>query len=160
MAEFFAEYKTIIVFLHVISAVVWVGGMIAMRFAAHYSFMEIESPGKRLERIAHALKNLFAIVLPFVFMLLITAVLMIKGYALSQSELGVFAHAKEAIWVIMALNLFAMMYRRSKAQKAIENGEFVVAKDQLGLIGKVMVPVNITLGVVAIFLGTYLSNTL
>jgi uncharacterized membrane protein len=160
MAEFFAEYKTIIVFLHVISAVVWVGGMIAMRFAAHYSFMEIESPGKRLERIAHALKNLFAIVLPFVFMLLITAVLMIKGYALSQSTLGTFAHAKEAIWVVMALNLFAMMYRRSKAQKAIENGEFVVAKDQLGLIGKVMVPVNITLGVVAIFLGTYLSNTL
>ncbi len=41
MQDIFLEYKTFIVFLHVISAVVWVGGMIAMRYAAHYSFLEI-----------------------------------------------------------------------------------------------------------------------
>ena len=65
MVEFFAEYKVYIVFLHVLSAVVWVGGMIAMRYAAHPSFLEIESPAKRLERIADALKRLFCIVAPF-----------------------------------------------------------------------------------------------
>ena len=75
MQEFFLEHKTIIVFLHVVSAVVWVGGMISMRYAAHYSFVEIESPQKRLERTAHALKRLFYIVLPFVLILLVTAVL-------------------------------------------------------------------------------------
>jgi len=42
MAEFFAEFKVYIIFLHVISAVIWVGGMVAIRFAAHQSFMQIE----------------------------------------------------------------------------------------------------------------------
>ena len=160
MQEFFLEHKTIIVFLHVFSAVIRVGGMISMRYAAHYSFVEIESPQKRLERTAHALKRLFYLVLPFVIILLITAIIMIKGYSLSQSEFGLFAHAKEGIWTIMFLNLLAMIYRRNKAEKALEQADFVLAKNQLGLIGKVMVPLNIVLGIIAIFLGTYLSNSL
>ncbi|MDY0120901.1 MAG: hypothetical protein RBR54_03065 [Sulfurimonas sp.] len=160
MAEFFAEYKTIIVFLHVISAVVWVGGMIAMRFAAHYSFMEIESPQKRLERTAHALKNLFTIVTPFVIILLITAILMVKGYALSASSFAPQAYAKEGIWSFMALNLFAMILRRNKAVKLLEAGDTLKAKNALGLIGKYMVPLNIILGIIAIYLGASLSGTL
>ncbi len=160
MNEFFAEYKTIIVFLHVISAVVWVGGMIAMRYAAHPSFLEIESPGKRLELIADALKRLFCIVAPFVILLLITAILMIKGYSLSATEHKIIAYAKEAIWTIMFLNLGAMILRRNKAAKALQNADMILAKAQLGMIGKYMVPLNITLGVIAIFLGATLSGSL
>ena len=158
MQEFFLEYKVIIVFLHVISAVVWVGGMVAMRYAAHNSFQEIESPLKRLERTAHALKRLFCIVAPFVLILLITAIIMIKGYDISATEYKSFAYAKEAIWTIMFLNLGYMIRRRNNAQKAIEKGEMVLAKEQLGMIGKYMVPLNIVLGVVAIFLGSYFSS--
>ena len=160
MESFFAEYKTYIVFLHVISAVVWVGGMIAMRYAAHPSFMEIESPAKRLERIAHALKNLFTIVVPFVIILIITAVIMVKGYALSASEYSILSHAKEGMWTIMAINLFVMIKRRNRAVKLLESGDMVGAKFSLEIIGKYMVPLNIVLGVIAIFLGTFLSNTL
>ncbi|EDZ62997.1 hypothetical protein SMGD1_1571 [Sulfurimonas gotlandica GD1] len=160
MQDFFLNYKTIIVFLHVISAVVWVGGMIAMRYAAHPSFMEIESPAKRLERIAHALKRLFTIVLPFVIILILTAVVMIKGYGLSQSEYSVFSHAKEGIWSIMFINLVVMMKRRNRADKMLNDGNFAGAKGQLELIGKYMVPTNIILGVIAIFIGTYFSSTL
>jgi uncharacterized membrane protein len=156
MAAFFTQYHTIIIFLHVISAVIWVGGMIAMRFAAHYSFMELEPP-VRLERTAHALKNLFAIVLPFVFVLLITALIMAIAMGLHQGEFKVIAFTKEAIWSVMTLNLIAMILRRNKAQKFIDAGEYAQAKPLLGLIGKVMVPLNITLGIIAIFLGVTLS---
>ena len=160
MQDLFLENKTIFIFLHVISAVVWVGGMIAMRFAAHQSFLEIENPLKRLERIAHALKRLFSIVLPFVIILLITAIFMIKGYGLSQTEFSPLAHAKEGIWTVMFLNLLVMMFRRNKAEKFLASGDATAAKAQLGLIGNVMVPVNILLGIVAIFLGTTLSTSL
>ncbi len=160
MEEFFADYKVIIVFLHVISAVMWVGGMVAMRYAAHPSFLEIESPAKRLERIADALKRLFCIVAPFVLVLLATAIIMLKGYSISDSEFKNIGYAKEAIWTIMFLNLGYMIRRRNNAQKALEKGEFVVAKNQLEMIGKYMVPLNIGLGVVAIFLGSYFSGSL
>jgi len=159
MVEIFAEYKTIIVFLHVISAVVWVGGMIAMRYAAHPSFMQIESPAHRLERIAHALKGLFTIVVPFVVILLVTAIFMIKGYGLSASEYSSFSHAKEGIWSIMTINLFVMIMRRNRAVKLLKEGDMVGAKFSLELIGKYMVPLNIVLGLIAIFLGTTLSNS-
>lgn len=160
MSEFFTEYKTIIVFLHVISAVVWVGGMIAMKFAAHASFMEVESPQKRLQRVAHALKRLFFLVIPFVMILLVTAIIMTKAYSLSQSEYAMLAYAKEGIWSVMAINLFIMILRRNRAEKLIDKGDMVGAKFSLELIGKYMVPVNIILGVSAIFIGSYFSSNL
>ncbi|WP_345985936.1 hypothetical protein WCX49_02150 [Sulfurimonas sp. HSL-1656] len=169
MVTFFWEYSTLIVFLHVLSAVVWVGGMIAMRFAAHHSFMELEPP-LRLARTAQALKRLFAIVSPFVVILIITAVLMAVGWGFRAASVdangnvideAAFAtyqlvHVKEAIWLIMALNLGAMILRRNKAQKKIDAGDFAAAKGLLGLIGKYMVPLNIILGVIAIYLGVTL----
>ena len=160
MQEFFAEYKTFIVFLHVISAVVWIGGMIAMRYAAHPSFMEIESPAKRLERISHALKRLFTIVLPFVIILILTAVVMIKAYGLSQSDYSHLSYAKEGIWSVMFINLIIMIKRRNRCDKMLTEGDFAGAKNQLELIGKFMVPLNIALGITAIFIGSYFSSTL
>jgi len=158
--DIFLEYKFLIVFLHVISAVVWVGGMIAMRYAAHPSFMDIESPLKRLEHISKALKKLFSIVLPFVIILLVTAIFMIKGYALSDTDFKPLSYAKEGIWTIMFLNLLFMIMKRNKADKLLVEGDTLGAKNQLGLIGKVMVPLNIALGITAIALGTYLSSNL
>jgi uncharacterized membrane protein len=160
MQEIFGEYKTIIVFLHVISAVIWVGGMIAMRYAAHPSFLEIESPAKRLERISHALKRLFTIVIPFVIILFVTAVFMIKGYYLSESDFRFLSLAKEGLWSIMFLNLIYMIKRRNTADKKLKEGDFAGAKKQLDPIGKFMVPVNITLGVIAVFIGSYFSSSL
>ena len=160
MAEFFAEYKTYIIFLHVISAVVWVGGMIAMKYAAHPSFMQIESPAHRLERIAHALQRLFSIVVPFVVILFVTAVIMMKGYSLSESEFSMLSYVKEGIWSFMSVNLFVMIQRRNRAVRLLNEGDMVGAKFSLELIGKYMVPVNIILGIVAIFLGTTLSSSL
>ena len=160
MGELFLAKKTIIIFLHVISGVVWVGGMVAMRYAAHQSFVQIESPAQRLERIAHALKRLFSIVFPFVLLLIVTAVMMLKGYDLSHSDFAPLGHAKEGIWSIMFLNLIVMIKRRNRAQRALEEGDVTLAKTQLEFIGKYQVPANILLGVVAIFLGSYLSTNI
>lgn len=160
MQDLFLENKTIILFLHVISAVVWVGGMIAMRFAAHQSFITIESPQKRLEHIAHALKRLFTIVLPFVIILIITAVFMLIGYDIKNTDFSPLAHAKEGIWIVMLINLIVMIIRRNKAEKLLRSSDLEGAKKQLEIIGKFMVPLNILLGIAAIFLGTILSSSL
>ena len=171
--QIFADYRTQIIFLHVISAVVWVGGMIAMKFAAHTSIMQIESPLHRLERISHALKRLFYIVSPFVIILIITAVIMAVGLAFREAAVDVnhniidedamfiynLVHIKEGIWMIMSANLAAMMWFRSKADKLLTKGDTVGAKANLTRIGKFMVPLNISLGIIAIYLGVFLRNS-
>ena len=172
MVELFADYRTQIVFLHVISAVVWVGGMIAMKFAAHPSFVNIESPLHRLERISQALKRLFAIVSPFVIILIITAVIMAVGLGFRAAAVDAngnvidayamhiynLVHVKEVIWMIMAGNLALMMFLRNKAQKLLDKGDSAGAKKYLELIGKYMVPVNIILRIIAIYSGVTLRN--
>ncbi|MDF1883260.1 hypothetical protein JHD49_04840 [Sulfurimonas sp. SAG-AH-194-C21] len=170
--EIFANYRTEIVFLHVISAVVWVGGMISMRFAAHNSFLHIESPLNRLERISHALKRLFVIVTPFVIILIITAVIMAVGLGFREAAVDAdhnvidetamvlynLIHIKEAIWMLMAMNLGLMAIFRSQADKLLDKGDTRGAKTKLSRIGKYMVPLNIILGIVAIYMGVFLRN--
>ena len=169
MVEFFWQYSTQIVFLHVFSAVIWVGGMVAMRFASHHSFMELE-PSARLARTAHALKRLFAIVVPFVIILIVTATIMSVGWGFREAAVDSMGnvisetaytlynlvHVKEVIWMVMAANLTAMIIRRNRAQRLIDAGDFLPAAKALGAIGKYMVPVNIVLGTAAIYLGVVL----
>ena len=169
-----ADFKTQVVFLHVISAVIWVGGMIAMRFAAHHSFLHLEKPLFRMERVAHALKRLFYLVTPFVLILIITAVIMAVGLGFRAAAVDAsgnviddtamflynLVHLKEVIWMIMAANLGLMMLFRNKAERALAVNDAETAKSKLGLIGKYMVPLNIILGIIAIFLGTYLSSSI
>ena len=156
LAGIYGKYHHIVLFLHIISVVVWVGGMVALRFAAHHSFMELREPPQRLERVAHALKRLFAIVAPFIVILLVTALIMAAGLNLHKGEAKMLAFAKEGIWTLMALNYFAMVLRRNKAAQLIEIGSLVEAKAKLAPIGAYMVPVNILLGIAAIYLGVML----
>lgn len=172
MYQLFADHRNLIIFLHVLSAVIWVGGMIAIRFAMHPSCSAIEDPKIRMERAVHALGRFFTIVWPFVLVLIITAVIMAVGLgfrAAAVDELGnvidAYAmslyqtvHIKEAIWMIMAANLGVMMYRRSQAAKALATENLSRAKAMLEMISKYMVPLNIVLGLVAIFMGVILRN--
>ena len=168
----FADFSTQIIFLHILSAVVWVGGMIAMRFAAHQSIQMIDNTQLKIERTAHALKHLFTIVAPFIFILIITAVLMAVGYGFRAAAVDAngnvidayamhlynLVHVKESIWMIMTANFVAMVIRRNKAAKLIQEGDYAGAGAALKLIGKYMVPLNIILGIIAIYLGVTLRN--
>jgi uncharacterized membrane protein len=60
--------------------------------------------------------------------------------------------------MIMAINLGVMMYRRNQAQKALENDNLQRAKEMLTPIAQYLVPLNIVLGIVAIFMGVILRN--
>ncbi len=154
------EYRFELIFLHIISAVVWVGGMIAMRFAAHPAFMEISEAYERLPKVSKALKRLFYIVMPFVLALAATGAVLTIGYGIKHTDFHYLTHIKEGIWTVMFINLVAMMLRRSKADKLMQMGDFRSAGEKLSLIGKYMVPVNILLGIAAIAVGTLLRINL
>ena len=172
MVQLFADYRLTIIFSHVISAVIWVGGMIAIRFAVHQSCAMITDPKLKMERSVHTLKRLFTIVTPFAIISIVTAVIMAVGLGFRAAAMDAMGnviddyamslyntvHIKEAIWMIMAINLGAMIYRRGQAQKALEDENLGRAKEMLTPIAQYMVPVNIALGVIAIFMGVVLRN--
>ena len=158
MLDFFKDYSSIIVFLHVISAVIWVGGMIAIRFAVHYSIQNIEDPKIKLARTLELLKRFFNMVIPAILTLLITAIIMIIALGFKGTELYNVVVIKEIIWSIMTLIFITIYIRRIKAQKAFDNNDFLNAKNNLLPIATYFIPVNIVLGLVAIFLGITLRG--
>ncbi|MBP9490579.1 MAG: hypothetical protein KBE77_03950 [Aliarcobacter sp.] len=158
MTDFFNNYSSIIVFLHVISAVIWVGGMIAIRFAVHYSMQNIEDPKIKLARTLENLKRFFNMVIPAILTLLITAIIMIIALGFKGTELYSVVIIKEIIWSIMTLIFITIYIKRNKAQKAFDNNDFLNAKSNLLPIATYFIPINIVLGLIAIFLGITLRG--
>ena len=158
MIDFFKNYSSIIVFLHVISAVIWVGGMIAIRFAVHYSIQNIEEPKIKLARTLELLKRFFSMVIPAILTILSTAIIMIIALGFKGTELYSVVIVKEVIWTLMTLIFITIYIKRNKAQKAFDSGNFASAKNNLLPIATYFIPINIILGLIAIFLGITLRG--
>ena len=158
MSELFNDYAALIVFLHVISAVIWVGGMIAIRFAVHYSIQEIDKPKIKIARTLDLLRRFFDIVRHLIGVLLVTAVIMIMAIGFKNTDLNVFVHIKEGIWLIMTMMFVFIYIKRNKAQMYYDAHDFKSAKETLALLADWMIPLNIVLGIVAIYLGVTLRG--
>ena len=158
MIDFFDTYSSIIVFLHVISAVIWVGGMIAIRFAVHYSMQNIENPKIKLERTLENLKRFFKLVIPSILTLLITAIIMIIGSGFKESTLYSLVIVKELIWSLMTIIFIIIYIKRNKAEKAFLNEDMNSTKNNLIPIANYFIPINILLGIIAIFMGVLLRG--
>ena len=154
MQALFEHYKTIILFLHIISAVIWVGGMIVIKFAVHPVIQSIEEPKIKLDKTLHIVGRLFNLVMPFIVLIVLCGFIILKGTGLS----GVVVHIKESLWTIMTLNYVYMYIKRTHAQTLFDRGDFASAKEQVRLLPNVLLPLNIVLGVVAIFLGVMLRG--
>ena len=172
MLGFFGSFAHEIVFLHVFSAIIWVGGMIAIRLAVHPSLQLIEDPKIRLGRTLAITGKFFNIVIPFILLILLTAIIMAVGLGFRAAAVDAsgnvisetaymtyqFVHIKEVIWTIMAANFSWMYVKRRKAQKLFDAGELPAAKAKVAIIPSVLLPVNIVLGIAAIWLGITLRG--
>ncbi len=153
-----ASNMHMIVFLHVISAVIWVGGMIAIRFAVHYSTPMIEEPKVKLGVTLEILRRFFKIVSLALMVIILTAVAMSVGFGLNTGELSSISHSKELIYVVMTLIFISIVKKRNKAQELFDEGNLLECKKQLLPISGYLIPINITLGIVALYLGIVLRG--
>ena len=155
MVDIFTSFGTEIVFFHIISAVIWVGGMIAVKFAVHPAMQLIATPTVRMSRSINIIQNLFHIIIPAILVLVITGIVMIYGFGHKGDPL---IHMKEGIWTVMLINFIVMYLRIKKADKLMrdKDDKLAEAKKQVEVVGKVMLPLNIVLGLVAIYIGASL----
>ena len=132
--------------------------MIAIRFAVHYSMQNIEEPKIKLERTLENLKRFFSLVIPAILTLLITAIIMIIGSGFKESTLYSLVIVKELIWTLMTIIFIIIYIKRNKAQKSFLNEDMNTTKNNLIPIANYFIPINILLGIVAIFIGVLLRG--
>ena len=174
MTELFNSYGHLMVFLHVLSAFIWVGGMIAIRVAVHPVIQRggvtekemLQSdvmssmlvPKQRLGITLQTTGRLFNLVMPFIAILFATGLMMAIATGGHHGDLKSLFISKEIIWTIMAVNYTYMYLQREKAWKLFSQGEVALAKAQLSWIHNVLLPLNIVLGLLALWLGVSLRG--
>jgi len=174
MSDFFASYGHLLVFLHVLSAIIWVGGMIATRLAAHPVIgrggvtpeqmlqsdvmVDMLVPKQRLGITLQITGRLFNLVLPFIVILFVTGLIMAISTGGHHGDLKPLFLSKEIIWTIMTVNFGYMYMKRAKAWKLFSKGEVALAKAQMTWIPNVLLPLNIVLGLVALWMGVSLRG--
>ena len=174
MTELFSNYGHLIVFLHVLSAFIWVGGMIAIRVAVHPVISRggvsaeemlqndvMDSMLKPKQRLGITLQitgRLFNLVMLFIAILFVTGLMMAIATGGHHGDLKSFFLSKEIIWTIMAVNYTYMYIKRAKSWKLYSEGEIALAKAQMSFIPNLLLPINIVLGVVALWLGVSLRG--
>lgn len=174
MTELFNNYGHLIVFLHVLSAFIWVGGMIAIRVAVHpviqrggvtagemlqndvMSSMLV--PKQRLGITLQITGRLFNLVMLFIAILFVTGLTMAIATGGHHGDLKSLFLSKEIIWTIMTVIYIYMYIKRAKAWKLFSKGDAALAKAQLSLIPNLLLPINIVLGIVALWLGVSLRG--
>ncbi len=174
MTELFNNYGHLIVFLHVLSAFIWVGGMIAIRVAVHPVIQrggvtagemlqnDVTSsmlvPKQRLGITLQVTGRLFNLVMPFIVILFATGLTMAIATGGHHGDLKSLFLSKEIIWTIMAVNYTYMYIKRAKAWKLFSSGDVAGAKAQMTWIPHLLLPLNIILGLVALWMGVSLRG--
>ena len=174
MTDLFANNGQFIVFVHVLSAIIWVGGMIAMRVAVHPVvsrggvtakqmlqsdvMVNMLEPKQRLGITLQSMGRLFNLVMPFIILLFATGLIMAIATGGHKGALKTMFISKEIIWTIMAVNYTYMYVRRAKAWKFFEAGKVPEAKAKMKWMANVLLPLNIVLGLVALWMGVSLRG--
>lgn len=174
MTELFNNYGHLFVFLHVLSAFIWVGGMIAIRVAVHpvvsrggvtaeemlqsdvMSSMLV--PKQRLGITLQITGRLFNLVMPFIVILFATGLMMAIATGGHHGDLKSLFISKEILWMIMAVNYTYMYVKRAKAWKLFSAGDIAGAKAKMKWIPNVLLPLNIVLGLAALWMGVSLRG--
>ncbi len=145
----YSNYALYVIFVHILSAVIWVGGMIVVKLAIHPALHKIEDENIRIKTSLKTMGNLFNLAFPFVVLSLLTALVFLLGAKFS----GWIVYAKEGIWTVMTINFLYMYIQRLRASFAYKKGDLDRVKNLVRFIPTRLLPLNILLGIAAIFLG-------
>jgi uncharacterized membrane protein len=144
---------SLLLIVHALSAVVWVGGMFFAHQVLRPAAASLE-PGPRLILWSHVLGRFFAWVFATIVLLLVTGYAMVFGIYGGFGGVGLHVHLMQGIGIVMMLLFFHLYFapwRRLRA--AVARQDWAVGGRQLGQI-RTIVTINLVLGVIVVAIGS------
>ena len=135
--------------LHVLSAVVWVGGMFFAHQVLRPAAASLE-PGPRLTLWSRVLGRFFAWVFAAIILLLLTGYALVFGFFAGVRGVGLHVHLMQGIGIVMMLlflHLYFAPWRRFRAAVARQN--WAEGGLHLGQI-RTIVTINLVLGIIVV----------
>jgi len=158
--DFIVEHARYFVFFHVLSAIIWIGGAIVLKFAITSSLNLIEDSKVRFARVLEIYAKYFALTLIFALILVATGAMVTVGFGLAKATppINMIVHIKETMWLILGVLLFMGFKKRKNSQMAFLSGDMEKCKKDIDFIEKVVLNGTIALGLIAIYFGTVLRG--
>lgn len=161
------DFPTVIIFLHGMSAVIWIGGLIALWYISYNTSSELTAEG-RFENRAAIIKKFFIFLSPSIFLSLVTALFMAFGYLdnaydpdgfiIDMGNVAAFKliKLKGSIWGALVFDMLLIAYtlRNVKCGRSTDKA----STDCMWLVHTYLLPAGIFLGTVNIFIGAFLRN--
>ena len=144
---------SLLLILHALSAVVWVGGMFFAHQVLRPAAASLE-PGPRLILWSHVLGRFFAWVFAAIVLLLLTGYAMVFGVFAGFSGVGLHVHLMQGIGIVMMLlflHLYFAPWRRFRA--AVARQDWAEGGLYLSQI-RTIVTINLVLGVIVVAIGS------
>jgi uncharacterized membrane protein len=144
---------SVLLILHALSAVVWVGGMYFAHQVLRPAAASLE-PGPRLTLWSRVLGRFFAWVIAAIILLLLTGYSLVFGVYSGFSGVGLHIHLMQGIGILMMLLFFHLYFapwRRFRA--AVVRQDWAEGGRQLGQI-RTIVTINLVLGVIVVAIGS------
>ena len=140
--------------LHLLAAVVWVGGMFFAYLAMRPAVGQVLATEQRPTLWCHTLSRFFRWIWAAIVVLLVTGYWMVFAHFGGMANVGWHVHAMQGLGLLMMLlflHVFFAPYRRLK--QAVANGNVEEGGRQVGRI-RVLVAVNLVLGLVVIVIAS------
>ena len=144
---------SVLLMLHALSAVVWVGGMFFAHQVLRPAAASLE-PGPRLTLWSLVLGRFFAWVFAAIILLLVTGYAVVFAVYAGFGGVGLHVHLMQGIGIVMMLLFFHLYFapwRRFRA--AVARQDWAEGGRQLGQI-RTIVTINLVLGVIVVAIGS------
>lgn len=155
IVEFFSNYSRFIIFVHIISAVLIIGSLFLIRFLVAPVLDKIEQEDVRYNSYLTLIRRFFYIASILMIIVVVASVFMNVGlgFRYGDQTTYIMTHAKELVWTIMALNFIFMYFKYRNAQKALKANLMIEVHENIVIVVKYLIPVNLILSLVSVYIG-------
>lgn len=140
----------LLIALHLLSAVIWVGGMFFAYMALRPVAATLLEPPQRLPLWSQTFAKFFPWVWLAIVLLIVTGYGMIFAVFGGMAQAGLHVHLMQGIgWIMMLLYMHVYFAPYARLKRAVTVGDFPTAGAQLGQIRRT-IGINLLLGLVVI----------
>lgn len=158
--DIFGSYGRIIVFFHIVSASLLIGSMFTIRFIVKPVLMDIDEEKIRYRKCLRILDRYTYFVIAIMLVLVSASFMMSVGLGFEYASPTLYSmiHVKEALWLFIAFNFVYMYIKLIHAKRLFSMREFFEVHENLGLIVNCLMPLNIILSLIAVYLGVIIRG--
>lgn len=158
--EAFSHFDRLIIFLHVASSALLIGSLFVMRFIIQPVEVEVPDIKIKYSSCIKMLKRYLIFLIPILSIIILSSLFMHLGMGFKNGNPAtyVMVHTKEALWTFIVFNFMYMYLKYRKAKKGLDSENYIEVEENVILMVKYIVPLNLVLALVSVYFGVVLRG--